>query len=70
MVWEDHVKAVEVSDKIYAPIQVIKSDFNHLESSSSQWHMLLSSQNTGRLCQGCWSYWKKYGDFKYPSRSG
>lgn len=45
-------------------------DILNLETSSSQWYPFGTPQISGRLCQGCWTYWRKYGGLKYPSRLG
>ncbi|KAL6423253.1 hypothetical protein ACFW04_010131 [Cataglyphis niger] len=35
---------------------------------SSQWYAWGPSHMQYRLCQSCWTYWKKYGGLKVPSR--
>ncbi|XP_011647298.1 metastasis-associated protein MTA3 isoform X2 [Pogonomyrmex barbatus] len=35
---------------------------------SSQWHAWGPPHMQYRLCQSCWTYWKKYGGLKAPSR--
>jgi len=35
--------------------------------SSTQWHGW-GSHSHSRLCQNCWSYWKKFGGLKYSSK--
>ncbi|XP_063977312.1 metastasis-associated protein MTA3 isoform X1 [Diachasmimorpha longicaudata] len=37
-------------------------------SQSSQWYSWGPSHMQCRLCQSCWTYWKKYGGLKVPSR--
>ncbi|XP_060536245.1 metastasis-associated protein MTA3 isoform X2 [Cylas formicarius] len=37
---------------------------------SSQWYAWGPSHMQCRLCQACWSYWKKYGGLKIPTRFG
>ncbi|XP_030763466.1 metastasis-associated protein MTA3 [Sitophilus oryzae] len=37
---------------------------------SSQWYAWGPSHMQCRLCQQCWSYWKKYGGLKIPTRFG
>lgn len=37
---------------------------------SSQWYAWGPSHMQCRLCQNCWSYWKKYGGLKIPTRFG
>lgn len=37
---------------------------------STQWYAWGPSHMQCRLCQQCWSYWKKYGGLKVPTRFG
>jgi metastasis-associated protein MTA len=37
-------------------------------TASSQWYSWGPAQMNYRLCQTCWSYWKKYGGLKNASR--
>ncbi|CAG9764004.1 unnamed protein product [Ceutorhynchus assimilis] len=37
---------------------------------STQWYAWGPSHMQCRLCQQCWSYWKKYGGLKIPTRFG
>ncbi|XP_067680875.1 metastasis-associated protein MTA3-like isoform X5 [Haliotis asinina] len=37
---------------------------------SSQWYSWGPSHLQCRLCSSCWSYWKKYGGLKMPTRLG
>ncbi|XP_034941373.1 metastasis-associated protein MTA3 isoform X2 [Chelonus insularis] len=37
-------------------------------TQSSQWYAWGPSHMQCRLCQSCWTYWKKYGGLKVPSR--
>ncbi|XP_045483223.1 metastasis-associated protein MTA3 [Harmonia axyridis] len=37
---------------------------------SSQWYAWGPSHMHCRLCQNCWSYWKKYGGLKIPTHFG
>ncbi|XP_044011912.1 metastasis-associated protein MTA3 isoform X2 [Aphidius gifuensis] len=39
-----------------------------LNSQSTQWYSWGPSHMSCRLCQICWTYWKKYGGLKSPSR--
>ena len=38
------------------------------KTSSSQWYAWGPAHVQCRLCQGCWTYWKKFGGLKYASR--
>lgn len=37
---------------------------------SSQWYAWGPTHMQCRLCQTCWTYWKKYGGLKVPTRVG
>ena len=37
---------------------------------SSQWFTWGPVQMQCRLCAACWTYWKKYGGLKMPTRLG
>ncbi|KAL1501142.1 hypothetical protein ABEB36_006526 [Hypothenemus hampei] len=39
-------------------------------STCTQWYAWGPSHMQCRLCQQCWSYWKKYGGLKIPTRFG
>ncbi|XP_066148472.1 metastasis-associated protein MTA3 isoform X1 [Euwallacea fornicatus] len=39
-------------------------------TGSTQWYAWGPSHMQCRLCQQCWSYWKKYGGLKIPTRFG
>lgn len=39
-----------------------------LESTSSQWYAWGQTQVQCRLCQSCWTYWKKFAGLKYTCK--
>ena len=39
-------------------------------SQSSQWYAWGPVHMQCRLCANCWTYWKKYGGLKMPTRLG
>jgi len=55
------------SDAPTATGRPCESCFKH---SSSQWYAWGPAHMQCRLCQSCWSYWKKYGGLRYPTRVG
>lgn len=38
--------------------------------NSAQWYAWGPAHMQCRLCQSCWTYWKKFGGLKYPTRLG
>lgn len=54
-----------------------KKNNNFLVATSVQWYAWSPTNSTSpavqpqsRLCQSCWSYWKKYGDLTVPIKVG
>ena len=45
-------------------------DINIAASQSSQWYAWGPVHMQCRLCVHCWTYWKKYGGLKMPTRLG
>lgn len=63
------VRAVAVSVRPSSCGQLLLNDLIS-EQTSSQWYAYGPSHLQCRLCQSCWTYWKKFGGLKYSSRIG
>lgn len=46
----------------------IKIWLRSLGTVSSQWYPWTMSNYQCKLCHNCWTYWKRYGGFKSPSK--
>lgn len=74
--WAAHARAATVScGEGLTPTQIVKlADFHSLSSclcvatSSYQWYSWGPTNMQCRLCASCWTYWKKYGGLKMPTR--
>uniref|UniRef100_A0A8C6U1I5 Metastasis associated 1 n=1 Tax=Neogobius melanostomus TaxID=47308 RepID=A0A8C6U1I5_9GOBI len=65
-VQQKRLKAAEAESKLKQPVSKIIPVF--AASSSIQWYSWGPPNMQCRLCASCWTYWKKYGGLKMPTR--